>query len=66
METAVEALAETLAEVPLLVVVFEDETSKAAILTAAASDTTMMMAWVLPVGRSGWIEASTTNKLSVP
>jgi len=33
---------------------------------AAASAATMTMAWVLPVGRSGCIEASTTNRLSVP
>ena len=39
---------------------------RARIRAAAASAATMTMAWVFPVGRSGWMEASTTNKLSVP
>ncbi len=48
------------------VVELEDEVVRAAIFDAAISATTATMAWVFPVGRSGWIEASTMNKLSVP
>ena len=36
------------------------------IFSAACSAVIMMMDCVFPVGRSGWMEASTTNKLSVP
>lgn len=43
-----------------------DPSPRARIRAAAASAATMTMAWVLPVGRSGCIEASTTNRLSVP
>lgn len=51
---------------PLDEVLLVVELLRARILLAAASAATMTMACVLPVGRSGWIEASTTNRLSVP
>lgn len=37
-----------------------DDVAPLRMTLAACSATTMTMAWVLPVGRSGWTEASTT------
>ena len=61
-ETATEEVAEeagtVLFEPPL--------TSTASTFLAAASAATITIACVFPVGKSGWKDASTTNRLSVP
>lgn len=44
----------------------DDVEFKARIFSAAASAAIMIMVCVLPVGRSGWNDPSTTNRLSVP